>query len=322
MSRRLRVRRAAAPFLAAAVALGVMVAGPGVRAESPFGTNRHPSFPSLVGGHPRGLSLGLFGGRPIKYHGGPVMLGTSHAYAIWYGNWPNAGPGSTPALMASFMSNVAPSPYFNINTTYNNGTTAVSNSVAYGGSAFIGYDNGKTTLSDADVESEVAKTIAAGKLPNLTTPAANTVADPSGVYFLLTSSDVRESSGFLFLYCGWHDFATVGSVATKYAFVGDPSRSLSSCAGQTASSPNTNVAGDAMVNIVAHELEEAVTDPLLSAWYDNGGQENADKCAWNFGPSYTTANGSKANMRLGDGKDYYIQQNWLNVGNGSCAQRY
>lgn len=74
-----------------------------------------------------------------------------------------------------------------------------------------------------------------------------------------------------------------------------------------------------MVNVAAHELEEAVTDPQLNAWYDNGGNENADKCAWKFGTSYTAANGSKANMKLADGHDYYIQQNWLNVGNGGCA---
>jgi hypothetical protein len=147
------------------------------------------------------------------------------------------------------------------------------------------------------------------------------VPDPSGVYFLFTSSDVRESSGFLTLYCGWHDFGTIQGTATKYSFVGDPSRSLSSCAGQTNASPNANVAGDAMVNIAAHELEEAVTDPLLNAWYDSAGNENADKCAWTFGTSYTTPNGSKANMNLG-GKDYYIQQNWLNRGTGSCALKY
>jgi hypothetical protein len=227
----------------------------------------------------------FFGGRPIKYHGGPVTLGTTHAYAIWYGNWTAGAYPATPGLMASFLGNDGGSPYFNINTTYNNGTTAVTNSVAFGGAAFIGYDNGKTTLSDADVANEVTKTIAAGKLANQTTPSANTAPDPNGVYFLFTSSD----------------------------------RSMSSCAGQTASSPNGNVAGDAMVNVTALELEEAVTDPQLDAWYDNAGNENADKCAWKFGTTYTASNGSKASMKLNDGHDYYIQQNWLNVGNGSCA---
>src|SRR5579884_1157025 len=154
MSRRLGLRRGA-PLLAVALALGAIVAGPGVQAQGPPGLNHHPVLPP-TGGRPKGLSLGLFGGRPIKYHGGPVMLGTTHAYAIWYGNWPttSAYP-ATPALMASFLGNDGGSPYFNINTTYNNCTTAVSNSVAFGGAAYIGYDGGKTTLNDSDVANEV-----------------------------------------------------------------------------------------------------------------------------------------------------------------------
>ena len=38
-----------------------------------------------------------------------------------------------------------------------------------------------------------------------------------------------------------------------------------------------------MASIIAHELEEAATDPDLNAWYDRRGDENADKCAWTFG---------------------------------------
>ena len=39
------------------------------------------------------------------------------------------------------------------------------------------------------------------------------------------------------------------------------------------------VAIDAMLSVYAHELVEAVSDPLLNAWFDNTGYENADKCA-------------------------------------------
>jgi hypothetical protein len=76
-----------------------------------------------------------------------------------------------------------------------------------------------------------------------------------------------------------------------------------------------------MVSIVAHELEEAVSDPDLNAWFDTRGQENADKCAWTFGTTYTTSNGSQANMNLG-GHDYLVQQNWVNAGSGYCALSY
>jgi hypothetical protein len=76
-----------------------------------------------------------------------------------------------------------------------------------------------------------------------------------------------------------------------------------------------------MASISAHELEEAVTDPDLNAWYDRRGEENADKCAWTFGTEYSVANGSLANMKLGS-RDYLIQRNWVNASGGFCAQKY
>ena len=63
-----------------------------------------------------------------------------------------------------------------------------------------------------------------------------------------------------------------------------------------------------MASIIAHELEETVTDPDLNAWYDSRGAENADKCAWTFGATHTASNGSLYNMTLGS-REYLIQQN-------------
>jgi hypothetical protein len=68
-------------------------------------------------------------------------------------------------------------------------------------------------------------------------------------------------------------------------------------------------------------LEESVTDPDLNAWYDNRGSENADKCAWTFGTTYTASNGSAYNLVLG-GKEYLIQRNWVNASGGYCAVKY
>ena len=68
-----------------------------------------------------------------------------------------------------------------------------------------------------------------------------------------------------------------------------------------------------MASVIAHELEEAATDPDLNAWYDSRGYENADKCAWTFGTEYTASNGSKDNITLG-ARQYLIQRNWVNAG--------
>ena len=241
----------------------------------------------------------------IRYHNGPVISGTVKVYYIWYGNWTNS-PAQT--ILGNLANSIGNSPYFNINTTYYSTPpqTSVSGAVLNGGSVFDNYSHG-TSLSDAAIQAIVTAQINSHALPN----------DPNGVYFVLTSADVNETSGFCSQYCGWHTYGTIAGSTIKYAFVGNPARCLSACA-QQSTSPNGDAGADGMASIIAHELEESVTDPLLNAWYDGRGYENADKCAWNFGTTYKAANGSLANVNLG-GLNYLIQQNWLNVGNGSCA---
>jgi Phosphate-induced protein 1 conserved region len=243
----------------------------------------------------------------INYHGGPVMTAGANAYIIWYGNW--SGNTAT-TILPKLLQGISGSPYYRINTTYYNGANVhVPNVVNYGGSTNDAYSQGSTNLSDGQINSIVGSAITSGRLPK----------DANGVYFVLTSADVSKS-GFLTSYCGWHTHATIAGSDVKYAFVGDPGKN-SSCSVQTSVSPNGNVGADAMASVISHELEEAATDPDLNAWYDRRGQENADKCAWTFGTTYTVANGSKANMTLG-GLNFLIQRNWVNASGGYCALSY
>jgi hypothetical protein len=243
-------------------------------------------------------------GPGISYHGGPVMLGTVTAYYIWYGNWDN---NDAVPILTDLISNIGGSPYYNINTTYHDGSNhSISNSVSFGGSIRVGYPEGKR-LADAQIESVVTKAITSGALPK----------DTNAVYFVLTSKDVKMS-GFCSQYCGWHTHATIDSSDIKYAFIGNADQCPSTCAAQSDSSPNNNVGADGMASVIAHELEEAVTDPDLDAWFDRQGEENADKCAWKFGTEYAAANGARANMHLGN-RDYLIQQNWVVAARGHCA---
>jgi hypothetical protein len=247
------------------------------------------------------------GGNGISYHGGPIMLGTTHVYYIWYGNWSG---NTADSILTNLAQSIGGSPYFNINTTYYNGSNVhVSNSVQYFGSTTDNYSRG-TSLTDSAIQGVVSSAITSGRLP----------LDSSGVYFVLTSADVTASSGFCTQYCGWHTHGTISGTDIKYSFVGNPDRCPSSCAAQT-TSPNGNAGADGMASIIAHELEEAVTDPDLNAWYDNRGMENADKCAWTFGTTSTAPNGSKYNVTLGT-MNYLIQRNWVNASGGYCAMSY
>src|SRR5206468_10736984 len=82
----------------------------------------------------------------INYHGGPVILGTTNVYYIWYGNW--SGNSAT-TILTALASNMGGSPYFNINTTYYDGSNQhVANSVHYAGSTDDSNSQG-TALSDS-----------------------------------------------------------------------------------------------------------------------------------------------------------------------------
>ena len=65
-----------------------------------------------------------------------------------------------------------------------------------------------------------------------------------------------------------------------------------------------------MITIVgSHEIREAVTDPMLNAWYDNSGYEADDKCAWHN--LYRTANGG-----------FVVQPEFSNGGANGVAPPY
>lgn len=236
----------------------------------------------------------------IAYHGGPV-IGTPNVYVIWYGAW----TANQQLIITDFLHSIGGSPYFNINTTY----PPISGLVNYSGAAISTYA-GVNPLSDQDIQNIVAAAIANASLPN----------DLNGVYFVLTGSDVTKS-GFCTSYCGWHTHASINGADIKYSFVGNPTAcplvgaSIGNCSAQTASSPNGDVGVDAMVSVIAHELEEATTDPDLNAWFDSRGYENADKCAWTFG-SQTFVNGYYYNMTLGT-RNFLIQRNLVRVSNSN-----
>src|SRR5438132_14432001 len=99
------------------------------------------------------------GSNGISYHGGPLILGTTNVYYIWYGNW--SGNSAT-TILTDLATNIGGSPYFNINTTYYDSANAhVANSVRYAGSTTDSYSQG-TALSDAGVQAVVAGAISSG----------------------------------------------------------------------------------------------------------------------------------------------------------------
>jgi hypothetical protein len=259
------------------------------------------------------LRFGPLSTNGISYHGGPVVLGTVNLYYIWYGNWDFSSDATedskTKAILNTFGIQIGGTPYFNINATYYDATnTAVSGAVGFPATNNLTVPPSLgPALSDAAVQDIVTNALTGNHLPT----------DPNGVYFVLTSKDVTETSGFCTQYCAWHNFGTINNQNIKFGFVGNPMRCPAACSAQ-ANTPNGNQAADAMANLIGHELAEATTDPNLNAWFDRSGQENADKCAWTFGSTKPGPNGSRYNVTFG-GLNWLLQRNWINKSGGFCT---
>jgi len=263
-------------------------------------------------------------GTGISYHGGPVLQAQTNVAAIYWAStaiYPGAPtPGSTGAgsgdgsNVGFFLSHVGGSPYYNINSTYTDGSgAAIRNSVTYTqywANNSYNVPSGTTRVSDAQMVSMLQYAFSNGKL----------TYDPNTLYAIFTGGSVNLGGGFGTRYCAYHTHGTVTingvSKTVLYAAMPDAYAKASACSNGT-KSPNNDPHADAVVSVLVHEIEETTTDPMGNAWYDSTGYENADKCAWNFGTTYTTANGGVANVNLG-GKDFLIQQNWINSGSGGC----
>src|SRR5215510_4571134 len=245
----------------------------------------------------------------MTYHGGP-LIGTPVVYLIWYGNWNQSNGSDNPAgqqIIRDWAHTIGGSPYFKLNQTASAGGFTISGNVTFGGEATDTGSQG-TRLRDNTVFAIVIRAINSGALGPF---------DPNGVYFVLTSTNVSEQSGFCSRYCGWHTSGTSSGRTIRFSFVGNANRCLNGCAAQT-TSPNGNAGVDGMISVMSHELEEATTDPDLNAWFDSTGAENGDKCAWTFGHAQLQLpSGAFYNVTLPQGgtpgvngaRNYLIQRN-------------
>lgn len=265
----------------------------------------------------------------MVYHGGPVLQSGTKVAAVYWASTPifvggpavgTHGSGSSDgSLVGFFLRNLGGSPYFNINTTYTDGSgRAIANSVSYTQywANNTSAPSGTQSVSDAQMVAMLQSGFNSGAL----------TYDASTVYAILTSGKVNLGGGFGSSYCAYHTHGTVtiNGVSRTVLYAAMPYNYAypSACtSGLSPANGSADPGADYEVNTLAHEVEEATTDMLGTAWYDRRGYENADKCAWTWGTTYTSASGGAANMNLG-GKDFLVQRNWVNVGSGGCAQSY
>lgn len=143
-------------------------------------------------------------------------------------------------------------------------------------------------------------------------------AGTEDMYFVFTAANVQSCQGSDLssctfaatpttkTYCAYHSSFSSSPGSVVYANM--PSAlSLGDCT--PPSTPNDPVA-DATLNVMSHELSEAITDPLGSGWVDASGNEIGDKCAWDFpGPGDDTET-------VVNGRRYILQAEWNDAANG------
>ncbi len=301
-------------------AVGVLCA---VGASSALAAKPSPSNPAgkqlgVVPARGKAAAKRLLGGANLVYHNGPVMH-TNKVYAIYWTPPGYAVDSGYESLINRFFGDVAADSgkttnvYFS-DTQYYDGTGNIAYSSGFAGS-YVDTDplpasgcvdaDTSVCVSDAQLQAEISKVVRQnGWAPNSSTE-----------FFMFTAKGIGSCDGTscaFTQYCAYHSWIGSGSTATIYANMPYADTVPSACdAGQH---PNNDDA-DATINVTSHEHNESITDEQGSAWYDRQGNEDGDKCAWNFGTALGSDGYGEYNQVI-NGHDYYLQQEWSNHSSG------
>jgi hypothetical protein len=229
-------------------------------------------------------------------HGGKVMT-TFAAQAIFWGTSWNAYSGDKMTGIDSFYGGFSGSNYAKTSVEYG----GTNGQVGATGTALAHVVDASTASSSTTaILGEVCKLAKAGTI----------TLDPNGNSYVPVYTDVKRGHA---TFCAWHSYGTctVGTqtIPVQFGFFfnldGD-----AGCDPQDTSGLHSQGLA-AIANVSAHELSEAMTDPATpGAWYDSGGNENGDKCAWTFGTDPVT--GSHL-ATFSDGTQWKVQGEWSNA---------
>ena len=266
---------------------------------------------------------------------GPVLASAITVHPIWYGPWPAAQKRTIRAFLRSLSPSAAiPSPsvsaWWRTVRLYADQTSAnVSASVSLGAEKSDARMSRGARLSRMDIQAVVRDAVTARTRP-LPVDASG------GVYLVLTSPDVAVDD-FCGQVCGFHyfTFASVVGSTLPYAWVGNSARRCPEvCAYPFAvpayvrgrrpeSPPNGDVGVDGMVSVIAHELAELATNPLVNAWYvgldATAPTEIADLCEGVYGTGggggyagkvSVDAQGRSWNVNGRKGRKFLVQWLW------------
>jgi hypothetical protein len=267
---------------------------------------------------------------PLVYHSGGKVMISPQTYAIFWmptklQNGAATGVSSHyKSEVTTFLSDYPGHGIGNNSTQYyqviNSATTWVRNSGSYGGSytdttsyPASGCSDSATPgncITDAQIQAEIKKVMS----------LKGWTAASNKMFLLFTSSgegscfSAGSTSCAYTKYCAYHGYF-LNSTGVPVIYGNEPYAGKSGCEVQHAVPPYNDIAADSAANLASHELTEAITDPLLNAWYSSQGNEIGDLCAWNFGVE--SWDSSLANQ-MWNGHFYLLQQEFDNHVN-ACA---
>jgi hypothetical protein len=229
--------------------------------------------PPMLGPH-RARDVGPPGGgsNPLMtWHTGAILPSATVTAIFWGTSW-GSYVGDKITGVASFYEGYGGTNYALASTEYTGSNGQVGTAITYGGNLVDTSAAPSRAPKVSAIQNEVCKMI------------ANPV--PNGYYPVYVDTPRGSAQ-----YCAWHSYGSCNGVAVQFGFFFDldGDAGCDPQDGRTVSSQGL----EALANVSAHELSETMTDPRNGGWYDSGGNENGDKCAWTFNVPYVTfANGS------------------------------
>jgi|GEM_PF-2234702 len=348
-------------FCAAVVACLVLAA---IAPAAPAKTVFHPRIGGALGLMPPVGKNGRIGSDdvasgaliPVMYHGGNVMTGGVTIHTIFWApsgfafqGQPAGAPHNYEGMIEQFLTDATAddghvgataSNVFSVLPQFAEGQTAAS---VKPGQYELHYSqaNSKDLILDTDAypsksvqcasPQNTAVCITDGQLQAEVSKVIDKVGGSRGfndIWYVFTPPGVDEcilpGECESNAYGGYHSVSDLGKGPTIYAYTGDPiveARNVNEPGNDPEGYPDAEI----VIDIVAHETVEAMTDPEGVGYMDPNGFEVGDKCE--FGPQYGPSlgfapNGSPYNQVIG-GHEYMLQEMWANIddnGNPDCVQ--
>jgi hypothetical protein len=217
-----------------------------------------------------------YGSGNLTDHGGPEIPNAEFRAIYWNSSVANSTATSLGHPTISEQITAFISYYGTVNNYSGSSTDDYSIIQQYGsknpiasGLGALGYriDTQANTprITDRSIQSYLASLFNSG----LESASTSTIY---GVYFPHGTRISLQGGSSCSSFCGYHSHFTYGGALIKYAVFPYPDCSGCSLAGKSVA--------DMLTIVTSHEIREAVTDSLGTAWYDSTGYEADDKCAW------------------------------------------